>query len=572
MNKNLCLSSLVIMCLQLPLFCAIANDMDTVYRIVTITNLRPGLEMHSGLCRTDGEILVEPRFGILKKCERLSGWWATEDEKIPYSAQLLDPHGVPLTKTIFAPFNDPYLRLFPIETPSGYIMSKGLVGTSPFWTLVDTFGKCVPLAPAEKISEESLFRLLPTRQFCAIMTDGGKFALWDISKGANALEQTFDLVDVSDSCMIVAEDGMMGLTRFNGTEILPLKFDDIREVGKSVFKVSSGDTVGLFSLDIGWILPLQHCDDIVDVTGQAAIIRKGGASMLVSLPSNRLLVETCGEIILRYRSPIKGPDIWMVREPMTPLPDTTYYGLFADDLLSLGKWEYLDAVTARTDSNNLLFCLVGDSNGRHGAIAMDGRKFIVKPSVGQELFIWGDKIGIHQPDSRGQRRFSIVDHTGKCLLRFGRGASCLCPLDASGHAKIVCGGKAGLVDGECRFALPCEYEDVGAFAEGMVAAMRKGKWGFVDLHGKWHVPARFEAVKAFRSGYAPAMDNGKWGFVDKFGMDATPFLYDDVKDIRDGHFRAKIGGKWGIFALDGSCALPAEFDEIYSGDEAGYSD
>ena len=208
-----------------------------------------------------------------------------------------------------------------------------------------------------------------------------------------------------------------------------------------------------------------------------------------------------------------------------------------------------------------------------GVCSLDGTRDIVPVQKGIQVSKWRNRILISKVNKDGKTLLSIVDHGGNTLLDFDKKATFLdWQIDVGGHSKIVCDGKAGLVDGDCNFVLLCQYEDVGHFGEGLVPARQGGKWGFVELSGKWAIPARFEEARSFKDGYAPVRVNGKWGFVDKSGKAATPFAYEDVKDVREGHFRAQVKGKWGIFALDGTCSLPAEYDAILAEGEPGYGE
>ena len=235
-----------------------------------------------------------------------------------------------------------------------------------------------------------------------------------------------------------------------------------------------------------------------------------------------------------------------------------------------GKTKAFEGVQADVgffDMTNLVK-IVKRNQDCEGVVNLLTGELVVKLEQNLKVEPWAEKI--KASDDEGH--IYIIDSEGKTLVGHDKNISILDNLDSSGHARIVCDGKAGLVDGECNFVLPCQYEDVGHFGEGLVPAKTGGKWGFVSLDGEWIIPARFEEARTFSDGYAPVRMDGRWGFIDKSGKAATPIDYEDVKDVREGHFRAKVNGKWGIFALDGTCTLPAEYDNILSDDEYGYGD
>ena len=45
--------------------------------------------------------------------------------------------------------------------------------------------------------------------------------------------------------------------------------------------------------------------------------------------------------------------------------------------------------------------------------------------------------------------------------------------------------KWGFVDLTGKEVIPCRYNRVGRFSEGLAAVDAEGKWGFIDKGGKW---------------------------------------------------------------------------------------
>ena len=107
--------------------------------------------------------------------------------------------------------------------------------------------------------------------------------------------------------------------------------------------------------------------------------------------------------------------------------------------------------------------------------------------------------------------------------------------------------------------LPMEYEDMGAYHEGVAPAKRDGLWGYVDLAGNWAIPPKYEAAEAFVNGYAAVRLEGKVGIVTRADEVAAPFAYEEAGYVYRGMFPAKVGGKWGVFGLDGETKLPPEY-------------
>ncbi len=68
--------------------------------------------------------------------------------------------------------------------------------------------------------------------------------------------------------------------------------------------------------------------------------------------------------------------------------------------------------------------------------------------------------------------------------------------------------------------IPCRYNRVGRFSEGLAAVDAEGKWGFIDKGGQMVIPALFEVgyeTPIFSEGLVAVQQAGKWGFADRTG-------------------------------------------------------
>jgi len=54
------------------------------------------------------------------------------------------------------------------------------------------------------------------------------------------------------------------------------------------------------------------------------------------------------------------------------------------------------------------------------------------------------------------------------------------------------------------------------------------KWGFCDRNGEIVIPCKYDHVGFFSEGLACVKLNGKWGFIDKEGKEVIPRMYDWV--------------------------------------------
>lgn len=83
-------------------------------------------------------------------------------------------------------------------------------------------------------------------------------------------------------------------------------------------------------------------------------------------------------------------------------------------------------------------------------------------------------------------------------------------------------GKYGYIDTTGKLLIPCIYEQVNDFSEGVAAVKENGIWGFIDLEGKYIIPPKYEQVENFSEGYAFVRIGPTWTFVDKNGKEIVP--------------------------------------------------
>lgn len=95
---------------------------------------------------------------------------------------------------------------------------------------------------------------------------------------------------------------------------------------------------------------------------------------------------------------------------------------------------------------------------------------------------------------------------------------------------------------------------LAASAAGQVLKPKQdasGKWGFVDQQGNTAIPCKYDWVKCFREGLAAVELNGKQGFIDKQGNTVIPLKYDIAFSFSKGLAVVDLNGKWGYINTRG---------------------
>lgn len=136
------------------------------------------------------------------------------------------------------------------------------------------------------------------------------------------------------------------------------------------------------------------------------------------------------------------------------------------------------------------------------------------------------------------------------------------------------GGKWGFINAKGQEVVPCKYDNVRSFSEGLavvnvggkfgISLVSGGKYGYIDTTGKEVIPLRYDDANDFSEGMAPVLLNGKCGYINKKGKEVIPLKYDVAGKFFEGLAVVRIGnmemGKWGFIDKSGKEIIPLQYD------------
>jgi hypothetical protein len=70
-----------------------------------------------------------------------------------------------------------------------------------------------------------------------------------------------------------------------------------------------------------------------------------------------------------------------------------------------------------------------------------------------------------------------------------------------------------------------------------------GKYGFIDKTGIEVIPCIYDKVKTFYDGLVRVKLNEKWGFIDKTGAEVIPIKYDHAEEFYEDFALVKFNDK-----------------------------
>ena len=105
-------------------------------------------------------------------------------------------------------------------------------------------------------------------------------------------------------------------------------------------------------------------------------------------------------------------------------------------------------------------------------------------------------------------------------------------------------------------------EDLELCNKILFPVRENGKWGFVDLQGHSVIPCIYEWVENFSEGLAECGLNNKSGFINKAGKLIIPFIYEQVEAFDKGFSVVQLNDKYGLINKLGKRILSYNYDEI----------
>lgn len=130
----------------------------------------------------------------------------------------------------------------------------------------------------------------------------------------------------------------------------------------------------------------------------------------------------------------------------------------------------------------------------------------------------------------------------------------------------------GFIDKSGKEVIPCvnepfsdgfgwEYHD---FSCGVAVAFDRWYFSYIDKKGKTITPMTYSYAKPFSEGLGAVRSKGKWGFIDATGATIIPLMYSEVCPFSEGFAAVRIGEKWGYIDKSNNMVIPCKFDDAYN--------
>lgn len=137
---------------------------------------------------------------------------------------------------------------------------------------------------------------------------------------------------------------------------------------------------------------------------------------------------------------------------------------------------------------------------------------------------------------------------------------------SDGLAEVAKDRLYGFINAKGEKVIPCIYNFVEKFSEGLAEASKTdegGSVGYINTNGEEVIPFIYSLTRPFSEGLAAVEKDDKWGCINAKGETVIPFAFDCIYSFNKGLASASIKDKWGYINKKGDIVIPCQYDEAW---------
>ncbi len=337
----------------------------------------------------------------------------------------------------------------------------------------------------------------------------------------------------------VGRDSLVGTINKSGKEVIAIKYDDVLDPGEGFATVERGDRAGVMDHSGKLVVEMIYSEvgefaegrayaekdgkyGYIDATGRTVIpfqydaantFHSGAA--VVKQQGQSGVIDNKGDVVVRFQYEwIEG-----FGDPVSRVRKGGRTGListFGDVLLTVEH----DHVGAFNDG----LALVIDKD-KCGYVDMKGAWAIAQ-------------------------QFEVNEAT-RTIGDFHNGV-----------ARVMSGGKLGLINTHGERLFPAQYAEIGLMESGVVPVKKKNKWGYAARSFTTVAEAKYDGAWEMHGGYARVRSGDLFGLIDSTGKETIAPKYAKLSDVRDRLTIATENGKSGVIDVSGKVIVQIVFDTV----------
>lgn len=345
------------------------------------------------------------------------------------------------------------------------------------------------------------------------------------------------------------DEGKYGMINEMGTILLPMSYDDIRELQGGLSMVFSGDRYsengkyGIVDSLGNFVLPMEYQSVGKFYEGLARVMKGNMYGF----------VDTNGRMVVECKYDLAG-----------------FYSAGLVNVCYNNKWGYIDKagnVAVPIDYSYAEAFYEGlarvQLNGKYGFIDNTGKEVIALEYDFVSRFVGG--YAIVRKDDNDEFKFGLIDKTGKVVVPIEHS---WVDWDGKGPLLVCEGEEYSFIDINTNKQIAGGFDSASLFSEGLASVRRDNRSGYIDLSGKEVVPCRYVRAYDFVEGLAIVAEGDPnepdYGCIDSTGTVVIPCKYFDVLFAADGYIKVIDGtsyadGLYGYFDRNGNEIVPVKY-------------
>lgn len=443
---------------------------------------------------------------------------------------------------------EPKYRTLEYPNESGLIK----LGKGKKLGIVDTLGKEILPEKYKNIDFVEEYELL-------VVKKGRKYGLNQYN-GTLVLDTKYDFIDkeFSRDFAIIVEKDKYGLIDDKGKIVLQPQYDEILNFDSQGFaRIRTDDKWGLLDDKLQVILePSYHKIEMFDFRGFAKV------RMIDTQESDSLGFWNVG-IIDKSGKEIVAP----LQDSVIYLNDSEYTAFRTIEVMNRENFGVID----KTGKLVIPYQFQNIRSFHHGiAAAQKNRLWGFIDTTGNYVIqpiytsVNDFKEGIARVSAR--RKYGYVDTQGKlifpCELSYAE--------DAEGSiCRVRKNEKHGILDTKGNWIIEPKYDEILPFDEEEQAIVKiKDKtdfyYGIIDKQGKEILPCKYQELGRFYDGLAKVKNDNKYNFIDRKGKYFFKEFFEDMLNFYEGLAGFKKDDKWGFINPKGEIVIKAKYNEVHS--------
>ena len=134
----------------------------------------------------------------------------------------------------------------------------------------------------------------------------------------------------------------------------------------------------------------------------------------------------------------------------------------------------------------------------------------------------------------------------------------------------------GFINTKGEEVIPCIYDDVSNFSDGLACVSLNMKYGYINKHGDIVIPLVYNSAYhsiycfEFSEDLALARLNYEYGYINKEGIGVIPCIYENALPFSDGLASVELNNKWGFINHNGEVVIPFLYDDVPWGTDPSF--